>query len=418
VARRLAALVFATALGAGAVALVAPAAQAAQVITVLSQSTFVDSVGTDNIVGEVRNDGSTNVEDVELTFHFMDAADQEIDSDWTNTLVERLAPNEKSPFLETFMRPPGYHHYTVTVTATDAPAGPNHYFTPSLPNESTDGAGLHHFAGVVRNDNTAPADFVNVVFTFYNAAGVVVNATSEYVNDDTIAPGGTSAIDAMITTTPGFATYAALGQSSTDAAPPAGGSPSPTPSASASPTPVPTASPVAEVTPTVSLGTDIISAGQRVTVTYHGAPNTTLDVLSKTQPATAYSVIASVVLDATGAGTTSHAPMKNTRIMARTAGGVSSLQPLIQVRSVASLNAKRVGARTYTFSGRVYPALNGRLVSLYRNGTLVAQARTAATGIYSVTRTLAAGTFSFQAKTANDTYNLGTTSPAHTYRIS
>jgi hypothetical protein len=168
----------------------------------------------------------------------------------------------------------------------------------------------------------------------------------------------------------------------------------------------------------VTLAQSVISAGQRVTVTYHGTPNTTLRILSKTQPATAYSVISAVALDADGIGLTSHAPTKNTRIMAQTAGGLSSSQPLIQVRSVASMSARRLSARTYTFAGRVYPALNGRLVSLYRNGTLVGQARTNSSGIYTITKTLAAGRFSFQVRTANDTYNLGTSSPARTYTIS
>ena len=108
---------------------------------------------------------------------------------------------------------------------------------------------------------------------------------------------------------------------------------------------------------------------------------------------------------------------KNTRILAKAASGLPSTNPLIQVRSVASLTATRVGTRTFTFSGRVYPALSGRLVSLYRTGTLVGQARCASTGIYSMTRTLGAGTVTFQTKTASDTYNLGTTSPVRSVRI-
>lgn len=417
VVRRFAALVSASALAVGAAVLVAPAAQAAAVVTVVSQSTFVDSVGTDNIVGEVRNDGSTNVEQITLDFQFMSASSQVLGTDSTTGMVERLAPGEKSPFLLTFTPPAGYHHYSVTASATDVAAPPNHNFTTSLPNEYTDSSGLHHLAGTVRNNNTIDADFVNVVVTFYNGGGKVVNAVSEFVDDDAITPGGTSAIDEMVSTTPAYSSYVALAQSNSDAAPGATPSPTATAPATASPTPSPTATPAAEMTPTLSLAPSVISAGQRVTVTYYGTPGTTLQILSKTQPATAYSVIRSVTLDASGYGSTSHAPTKNTRIMAKTPGGLSSLQPLIQVRSVASLNAQRVSTRTYTFSGRVYPALNGRLVSLYRNGSLVAQARTDASGIYTVKRTLGAGTFSFQARTANDTYNLGTTSPAKTYRI-
>lgn len=165
-----------------------------------------------------------------------------------------------------------------------------------------------------------------------------------------------------------------------------------------------------DIAPTVRLTASVISAGQRTTVEYQGAPGATLTILSKTQPATDYSVIGTVTLDGFGSGTSSHAPTKNTRIEARTDSGRYSAQPLIQVRSVASFNASRVSTRTYTFTGRVYPARDQRLVSIYRNGTLVAQTRCDASGIYNVTRTLAAGGYSFQSRTANDVYNLGTTS--------
>jgi hypothetical protein len=402
----------------GLVAVLAPAASAAQAITLLSQTTFVDSAGTDDIVGELRNDGTTNIENITLNFQFLSSTGTVLGSDSTTALADRLAPGEKSPFRLTFTKPAGYHHYTVTASATDVAAPPNHNFTTTITSEPVDGFGIKHLTGPVRNNNTTDADFVEVVFTFFDAAGHVVNAGSEFVNDDTITPGGTSTIDFMVDPDPAYSTYTMFAQSNSDAAP--GASPSPTPSSTASPSASPTAtpSPSTEITPTVTLGQSIISAGQRVVVSYHGSPNTTLQILSKTQPATVYSVITAVALDAAGNGSTSHAPTKNTRIMARTAGGLSSLQPLIQVRSVASINAKRVGVRTYTFTGRVYPALNGRLVSLYRNGALVAQGRTDATGVYSMTKLLAKGTFSFQVRTANDTYNLGTTSPARTFTIS
>lgn len=175
---------------------------------------------------------------------------------------------------------------------------------------------------------------------------------------------------------------------------------------------------VEELPPTLSLSPTTVAAGQPTTVTYRGAPGTTLDILSRTQPATVFSKIGTVTLDSNGFGTSTHKPQKNTRITARTSSGrLSEFAPLIAVRSVASFNAQRVGTRTYAFTGRVYPALNNRLVNIYRNGSLVAQARSDATGIYRVTRTLGAGTFTFQARTPNDTYNLGTSSPARSIRI-
>jgi hypothetical protein len=204
---------------------------------------------------------------------------------------------------------------------------------------------------------------------------------------------------------------------------------SPSPATSA-PRPPADSSPVAEpriaepvaapaAAPSVSVSPAVISAGQRVTVTYRGTPGAVVEVLSRTQPATVFSRIATVTLDSSGVGTSSHAPQKNTRITARSAAGqLSADQPIVAVRSVSSLTVQRVGTRTYTFTGRVYPALDQRLVSLYRNGVLVAQGRTNASGIYAITRTLAAGTFAFQVRTSNDMYNLGTVSPTRTAVIS
>jgi subtilisin family serine protease len=181
----------------------------------------------------------------------------------------------------------------------------------------------------------------------------------------------------------------------------------------AQPGPLPSPSPTKDpaVAPSVTLGTSVINAGQRVTVNYTGSPGTTVQILSRTQPATAFSVIGSVVLDGNGQGSSSHAPQKNTRITARALDGAASPdQPLIQVRSVSSMSIKHVGVHRYTFTGRVYPAHAQRLVSLYRDDVLIAQGRCDASGVYAITKTLAVGPFSFFVRTANDTYNLGATS--------
>lgn len=409
--RRLAAVVSGTLVAAAVAVSMAPAASAAPDVAIVSQSTYVDSIGDRNIVGEVQNKGTGNVEGIVLSFVFFDAANTQLGTDSTPALVDRLAPGEISPFHETFTPPAGYNRYTVTVSASDVNQDPNHNFTTVITGDTTDAEGAFRtLAGTVRNNNSSPADFVKVVFTFYNA-GKIVNAAADVVNDDTIPADGESQIQIAVNG-PTFTSYLVLAQSASQGT----GNPSPAPSSSQSPAPGPSPTAV-EVAPTLSLSPSIINAGQRTTVTYQGKPNATLDIYSKTQPATDYSRIAAVTLDANGMGTSSHAPTKNTRILAKTASGLASTNPLIQVRSVASLSATRVGTRTFTFSGRVYPALSGRLVSLYRNGVLVAQARCASTGIYTMTKTLGAGTFSFQTKTANDTYNLGTTSPLRSVRV-
>jgi subtilisin family serine protease len=185
--------------------------------------------------------------------------------------------------------------------------------------------------------------------------------------------------------------------------PPAG--PSPSPTAVAPPEPKP------EAIPRLTLSTSAISAGESVHVYYTGEPDTIIEIFSRTQPATDFSRIGSVHLDQYGRGSSSHKPQKNTRITAKSAGGrMSDTAPIIAVRTVASFNARRVATNTYTFTGRVYPALNQRAVYLYRDGVFVGVGRCDASGIYSITRTLGGGTYTFEVRTRDDMHNLGTNS--------
>lgn len=162
------------------------------------------------------------------------------------------------------------------------------------------------------------------------------------------------------------------------------------------------------VAPTLTLSPSTIFAGQATVVSYRGSPGSTLDILSRTQPATVFSKIGTVTLNGDGVGTSSHKPQKNTRITARAADGtMSATAPIIAVRSLASFNVTRTGARTYAFTGRVYPALVNRSVKVYCDDVLVGQGRSDATGVYAITRTLGAGTFVFQARTTDDQHNLG-----------
>lgn len=168
----------------------------------------------------------------------------------------------------------------------------------------------------------------------------------------------------------------------------------------------------------VAVAPGTLDAGQRTTVSYRGTPGARLSILARTQPATVFTRIGTVLLDAEGRATSSHRPQRDTRITAAAADGtLAAQQPLILVRSVGSLTATRSAGRSVTFTGRVYPARAGRLVNVYRNGTLAAQGRTDASGIYRIVRALPAGTWRVEARTPDDTYNLGTVTPTRTVRV-
>ena len=155
-------------------------------------------------------------------------------------------------------------------------------------------------------------------------------------------------------------------------------------------------------------------------MSYLGTPGATLEVLARTQPATTFTVIRRLLLDGNGRALSTHRPHRNTRLTVRDVSGPAinaTTEPLVRVRSTASINTRRVGVRTFELSGTVSPAVSGRLVRVYRDGVVVAQGRTASDGVYRITRTLAAGTSTFSVKTPDDVYNVGAQSRSVSLRV-
>jgi len=153
-------------------------------VTLLTNSIWgPDLAGYDHIVGEVQNSGTENAEFVQLYFNFYDSANTLLSTDFTYTDLNVLAPGENSGFTDIFTPPPGYDHYAITsVGALAASAPPNHNFTTQVTNVFTDGAGSQHVVGTVTNNNSTADTFVQIVFTFRNCSGTVVDTDFTFVN--------------------------------------------------------------------------------------------------------------------------------------------------------------------------------------------------------------------------------------------
>jgi hypothetical protein len=190
--------------------------------------------------------------------------------------------------------------------------------------------------------------------------------------------------------------------------------PSPTPSPSASPSHTPSPAPTA---PMIIAFPSTITAGDRTSVIYLGDPGETLELLAKTAPASVFHVIGSVRLDSHGLARSSHAPQRNTQLMARAPDGLLSDPQPVDVRAVASLHVARVASRTLAISGSVLPARAGRLVSIYRDGILLVQTRTDFSGVYRLTRRMPPGGYDLSARTGDDAWNLGGTSRTLQVRV-
>ena len=141
-----------------------------------------------HIVGEVRNVGDANAKYIQVNFNFFDASNRLLSTDFTFTSVDILGPGEKSPFHESFSPPAGYDHYAISSISPSTSSTPgNHSFTTTVTNVFTDGIGAQHIVGQVTNNNTTTSEYVEVVATFYDGSGHIVDADFTFVNTDSKA---------------------------------------------------------------------------------------------------------------------------------------------------------------------------------------------------------------------------------------
>jgi hypothetical protein len=148
-------------------------------------------------------------------------------------------------------------------------------------------------------------------------------------------------------------------------------------------------------------------------VTVLGEPGSVVDLHAYTRPSTTYRVVRSGTIGADGRLSFRVLPPANTRLYAQQRGCPAGPSAVLNVRTLLTLEAERLGVRTYRFSGDSLPARPGGLiVSLYRvtsegRQVLTAQARASAVdGEWTLTRRfLSAGRFGFAVRTGQDLRN-------------
>jgi hypothetical protein len=205
-------------------AIPAPVSASVSVIVLTNSSWGPDAGGFEHIVGEVQNSGTENAEFVEVDFNFYNSSNTLLSTDFTFTDLNVLAPGERSGFTDIFTPPAGYDHYAITgVQVSPAVEPVNHNFNTQVTNVFTDSGGFQHVVGTVTNNNTTTDTFVEVVFTFRNCSGTVVDTDFTFVNTQNgdLGPSPASASFELIRSSdaPPFRT-ASLATQSGDAASP------------------------------------------------------------------------------------------------------------------------------------------------------------------------------------------------------
>lgn len=169
-------------------------------INLLSSSSYVDSIGTLHVVGELQNTSPEPREFVEIVATLRDPSGNILDSSFTYSDVEVLRPGEKSPFDVIFsneqqvQKTQRYEISSITSDITqEKPAnlklnvGDTFYAINSA-----------HVVGEVTNNGPGVSKFTEVSGTFYDDQNKTVATGFTYTYPSDLAPGQSAPFDMII----------------------------------------------------------------------------------------------------------------------------------------------------------------------------------------------------------------------------
>lgn len=161
------------------------------VVRVKSYRLTPDSIGNVIAIGEIVNDTSQIVYDVQIIGKFYNASGAFVGTNSTTASLVRVLPSQTDPFRLYLMNAPaGVVRVDLTVsfsTSTILAYRP----ATILSAQSRDNSGVEIF-GEVRNDQGNTLRSIKVVATFYDSAGGVYETDFAYADINDVPVGGTS----------------------------------------------------------------------------------------------------------------------------------------------------------------------------------------------------------------------------------
>lgn len=175
-----------------------PPAQASGDVHILSHSSFVTSLNTLYVVGEVENTGDTATEFTKVNATFYDSGNHVIATGIGYSTLDILLPGRKSPFAVMLLEDDGaldVDHYTLEVLWREHEEGKPLGLEILSSSQNIDALDFLHVTGEIKNTGTTTAGSVMLCATFYDAAGTVVGRTWEDADPTDLAPNQTGTFD-------------------------------------------------------------------------------------------------------------------------------------------------------------------------------------------------------------------------------
>ena len=156
---------------------------APQIDILPNHTSFIDSIGYFNVVGEVQNSGDQAANDVEVTATFYNNQDVVIATRSNYIALSVLLPGAKSPFRVEFVdvsQSALVDHYSLEIGFTPTDSIPKQLEISSHNASSDVGFSLFEILGEVQNTGDATAMLVRVFATCYDVDGNVIQVGGVY----------------------------------------------------------------------------------------------------------------------------------------------------------------------------------------------------------------------------------------------
>ena len=149
-------------------------------------------------IGIIRNQSTSNVRFVQLTVNYYNTQDQLVATETTYSELEIIAPGEASPFRFLFIDfPDDADEFELVYEWDRTDEQPIRGLTVNQVSLDKDRFSTN-LIGEVTNTSALNLEFVEAIYSCRNSAGELVDAGSNYVEADVLAPGTSSTFDAYL----------------------------------------------------------------------------------------------------------------------------------------------------------------------------------------------------------------------------
>ncbi|MEM7033630.1 MAG: FxLYD domain-containing protein, partial [Chloroflexota bacterium] len=179
----------------------------ALLLGLISDSSYTDALDTLHVVGEIQNDANLDVGDVTIVINIYDAEGQILKKVSGPSLIYRLLPGQRAPFLVSAPRPEAMVNYSVKAVGRPISAEANAELVVIEQTTYVDQAGFYRVTGKVENRSDRDVHQPKVVATLYKRQGGVANVGFDYPEVNLLLPGQQADFDLKFTYYPSGDNY-------------------------------------------------------------------------------------------------------------------------------------------------------------------------------------------------------------------